>query len=171
MTPPDDDTARMPAAAGSDDWNSDQRDETPLQRADRNFVELLQELRVVLTGVQILFGFLLTASFSERFDRLDAVQLGVFVVTLLSAALSSALLVAPVAAHRLAFQRGRKPDLVRWGHRMASGGLAFLGLTVSSGLLLVLDLAVGRTAAVVGAAAFLLLVATVWVVIPLAHLR
>ena len=162
---------RRPAQPGTDDWNIEHRDEGPLRRADRNFIELLQELRVVLTGVQILFGFLLTASFSERFDRLDPVQLQVFVVTLCCAATSSAFLVAPVAAHRLAFQRGRKPDLVRWGHRMAMSGLVFLGLTITSGLLLVLDLAIGRTAAVCGAAAFLVLTAMIWVVVPLAHLR
>lgn len=159
------------AVTGSDDWNIEHRDESPLRRADRNFVELLQELRVVLTGVQILFGFLLTASFSERFASLDALQLWVFVVTLLCAACSSALLVAPVAAHRMVFQRGRKPELVRWGHRMAVSGLAFLGLTVACGLLLVLDLAVGRVVAFVIAAVFLVLLAAIWMAVPLARLR
>ena len=87
---------------GSDGWNERHRAESPLRRADRNFLELLQELRVVLTGVQILLGFLLTASFTERFERLDPAQRAMFVTTLLAAALSSALLVAPVRRVRRA---------------------------------------------------------------------
>lgn len=166
------DTAdQEPVEPGSDDWNAERRDEVPLRRADRNFVELLQELRVVLTGVQILFGFLLTGSFSERFTHLDTLQLSVFVVTLLCAATSSTLLVAPVAAHRMVFQRGRKPELVRWAHRLTLTGLGFLGLTIASGLLLVLDLAIGRVTAFILAGAFLAAVAAVWAVIPLSALR
>ncbi|RZT86741.1 hypothetical protein EV383_3639 [Pseudonocardia sediminis] len=161
----------VPVVTGSDDWNVEQRDEMPLRRADRNFAELLQELRVVLTGVQILFGFLLTASFSERFTRLDTLQVTVFLVTLLCAATSSALLVAPVAAHRIVFQRGRKPELVRWAHLSALTGMGFLGLTMSSGLLLVFDLAVGRVPAFVVAGVFLAAVVAVWAVVPLSALR
>jgi hypothetical protein len=150
-----------------DAWNTLHRAEEPLQRADRNFAELLQELRVVLTGVQILFGFLLTLPFSARFDGLDGTQRTVFVVTLACAAVSSTLLVAPVAAHRLLFQRGRKRELVRSGHRLALAGLAFLALALSAGLLLVLDVAVGRATAVVMAAVLLALTVVLWVVLPL----
>ncbi len=154
---------------GSDDWNAEHRDEQPLPRADRNFIELLQELRVAFTGVQILFGFLLTATFSERFGRLDGLQLGVFVTTLLGAVLSSVLLIAPVAAHRIVFQRGRKPELVRWGHVMAMCGLGFLGLTIACGLALVLDLAVGRLPALLAAGIVLVAMALLWAVVP--HVR
>lgn len=115
---------RAPELGRDDAWNELRRGEQPLQRADRNFVELLQELRVAQTGVQILFAFLLTLSFTERFTRLDDVQRGVYVATLLASALTAALLVAPVAAHRLAFQRGQKPDLVRVGHLLALAALA-----------------------------------------------
>lgn len=160
-----------PSEPGSDDWNAEHRDEPPLPRADRNFVELLQELRVVFTGVQILFGFLLTATFSDRFESLDRLQLGVFVTTLLCAAGSSVLLVAPVAAHRVAFQRGRKPELVRWGQSMALSGLAFLGLTITSGLVLVLDLAIGRVPAFAAAGAVLLAMVLLWAAVPLLRLR
>ena len=156
---------------GSDDWNAEHRDEPRLPRADRNFLELLQELRVVFTGVQILFGFLLTATFSDRFESLDRLQLATFVTTLLCAVGSSVFLVAPVAAHRIAFQRGRKPELVRWGHAMALTGLAFLGLTITSGLALVLDLAIGRVPAFVVAGVTLLGMVLLWGTVPLVRLR
>jgi hypothetical protein len=160
------DTA-APAVVCDDAWNAAQRAEEPLQRADRNFAELLQELRVVLVGVQILFGFLLTLSFSARFDDLDDVQHVIYVVTLAFAALSSTLLVGPVAAHRVLFQRGRKRELVRAGHRMALAGLAFLALTLASSLLLVLDIAVGRWGAVLLTAGLLVTTAVLWLGIPL----
>jgi hypothetical protein len=150
-----------------DAWNTEHRDEGPLRRADRNFAELLQELRVVFTGVQILFGFLLTASFSARFDALDAFQHTAFLVTLVSGAVSSTLLLAPVAGHRILFQRGLKRELVASGHRFAMAGLATLALTLSSGLLLVLDMVVGRGWAVGATAGLLVLTAVTWVWVPL----
>jgi len=151
---------------GDDAWNTEQRDEGPLRRADRNFAELLQELRVVFTGVQILFGFLLTLSFSARFDALDAFQRTVFLVTLVCAAVSSTLLLAPVAAHRTLFQRGLKRELVAVGHRFAIGGLFALATTLSSGLLLVMDMVVGRAWALGATGALLALFALTWVWVP-----
>ncbi|MBN9734796.1 MULTISPECIES: DUF6328 family protein [unclassified Pseudonocardia] len=156
---------------GTDGWNEAERAESPLRRADRNFVELLQELRVVLTGVQILFGFLLTASFTERFTELDPVQRGLFVTTLLSAALSSVLLVAPVAAHRRVFRMGLKPELVRWAHHLTQVGLVALALTLVSGLVLVLDLAVGRIGALAGGTGLAAVVVGLWVVSPARRAR
>ena len=151
----------------SADGNPERRDEEPLQRADRNFTDLLQELRVVLTGVQVLFGFLLTVVFSARYGDLDDVQHGVYVATLCFAATSSVFLLAPVAAHRLVFARGRKRELVVAGHRMALVGLFFLGLTLAAGLLLVLDIAVSRPLAVAMTAVLLVLTVVLWVVVPL----
>ncbi|MCW2718256.1 DUF6328 family protein [Pseudonocardia sp.] len=159
--------ARTPGRRHDDDWNSDHRPEAPLQRADRNFAELLQELRVLLTGVQILLGFLLALAFNPGFGELDGFRHGVYVVTLLSAALSSALLVAPVAAHRLLFQGGHKRELVRTGHTTTLIALAGLGLTLASGLLLVLDIAVGRAAAVILTAVFVTAIATLWIAVPM----
>src|SRR5919107_88519 len=130
-----------------DEWNNKHRAEAPLQRADRNFSELLQELRVAQTGVQILFAFLLTLSFMDRFAGIDAFARGVYVFTLIAAALTVALLVAPVAVHRLMFQRGRKRELVRAGHRLALAGLASLACTILAGILLALDVVVGRVLA------------------------
>jgi hypothetical protein len=102
-----------PPLVCDDAWNTEHRAEAPLQRADRNFAELLQELRVAQTGVQILFAFLLTLSFMDRFAAIDAFQRGVYVFTLVASAMTAALLIAPVAVHRLLFQRGRKRELVR----------------------------------------------------------
>jgi hypothetical protein len=152
---------------GDDAWNSEHRDEVPLQRADRNFTDLLQELRVVFTGVQILFGFLLTLSFSPRFDALDGFQRGVFVTTLVAVALTSTFLLAPVAAHRVLFQRGRKRELVGWAHRCAVAGLVSLALTMAAGLLLVLDMAIGRGAAFALVGGLLVVTAVTWLVVPL----
>jgi hypothetical protein len=151
----------------TEDWNTRHRAEGPLNRADRNFAELLQELRVVFTGVQILFGFLLTMAVSERFKELDAVQHGLFVATLAGAAATSTLLVAPVAAHRVLFQRNRKRELVRAGHRLAMAGLGLLALTLASGLMLVLDIAVGRRAGIGGTAVLLSAPLVFWVLVPL----
>ncbi|WP_445189193.1 DUF6328 family protein [Pseudonocardia sp. Cha107L01] len=150
-----------------DGWNTQQRDEAPLQRADRNFAELLQELRVAQTGGQILFGFLLALSFTDRFAGIDAFQRAVYLFTLLASAVTTMLLVAPAAAHRLMFQYGRKRELVRLGHRLLVSGLAGLAVTMTAGILLVVDVSVGRAAAVVAAGLLLLSFSMLWFVVPL----
>ena len=150
-----------------DAWNTEHRAEAPLQRADRNFAELLQELRVVQTGVQILFAFLLTLAFMERFADIDAFQRRVYVFTLMAAALTAVLLVAPVAVHRLMFQRGRKRELVRAGHRLALAGLVSLACTMLAGVLLVLDVVVGRVGAITATGVLLALFVGFWVGLPL----
>jgi hypothetical protein len=144
----------------------DGRDEGPLQRADRNFAELLQELRVAQTGVQILFAFLLTLSFTDRFQRVDGFQRTVFVITLLASAITAALLIAPVAAHRRQFQLGRKVALVWLVHRCLLAGLATLLVTIAGALLLVLDIAVGTTFAVVATSGVVLIFVLLWFVLP-----
>jgi len=150
-----------------DAWNVEHRAEAPLQRADRNFAELLQELRVAQTGVQILFAFLLTLSFMDRFATIDAFQRGVYVFTLVASATTVALLVAPVAVHRLLFQRGRKRELVHVGHRLAIIGLVSLAVTVLAGMLLALDVVVGRAAAMAVVGALAVVFAALWAGVPL----
>jgi uncharacterized protein DUF6328 len=115
------------------------RDETDKHRWDRNFADLLQELRVAQTGVQILFAFLLTLPFSNGFPRTTAFQKDVYIVALLSAAAATAMIIAPVAFHRALFRQGRKPELVRNAHRMATGGLAFLLISMVSSVLMITD--------------------------------
>lgn len=149
-----------------DRWNSEHRGEGPLQRADRNFGELLQELRVAQTGVQILFAFLLGLSFAPRFAEIGAFERGVYVATLILSAVTAALLIAPVAAHRLRFQHGRKVELVRLGHRCALAGLAALFLTMTGSLLLVLGVVVGTGAAAPLTAAVAACFIALWLVLP-----
>ena len=145
----------------------DERGERPLERADRNMIEMLQELRVAQTGVQILFAFLLSLSFTERFARIDDFQQWTYVVTLLLTALTTGLLVAPAAIHRMLFGRGVKTATVRIGHRLFIAGLASLTLTLMGAVLLVLDVAVGRTFALWSAAAVGIVLIFLWFVLPL----
>jgi O-antigen/teichoic acid export membrane protein len=115
------------------------RNESAAERLDRNYSELLQELRVAQTGVQILFAFLLTIPFQQRFNDIDAFQRTVYVVTLLCAAISALLLISPVSAHRVLFRRHRKDELVAFTGRVAAGGLIFLLAAMLGAVLLVVD--------------------------------
>jgi len=122
----------------------ERRDEDPAKRWDRNYAELLQELRVAQTGVQILFAFLLTIPFSARFlEATDAFDRFVYVFTMVTTALAMALLVAPASHHRLLFRQGRKPELVRTSSRMAGAGLATMLVSVMGAVYLVLDVVAG----------------------------
>jgi hypothetical protein len=141
--------------------------ESEAERLDRNYAELLQELRVVQTGVQILFAFLLTLAFTERFTRISDFQRGTYVVTLLLAACATAFLIAPVSFHRIVFRHQQKDDLVHNAHRMAMGGLSCLLLAMVGAVLLILEVTLGQRPAVwlaSGVAAFFVLW---WVVVPL----
>jgi multisubunit Na+/H+ antiporter MnhE subunit len=147
------------------------RDETPEERADRNMNELLQELRVVQAGVQILVAFLLSMSFTERFARIDEFQRWTYVITLLMSMLTAGLLIAPAAVHRVTFRRGLKPEIVQTGHKLFAAGLATLVLTLTGGTLLVLDVAVGRTFAIDAAVIVGLVLTGLWFVLPVPLLR
>jgi hypothetical protein len=159
------------AGTGVGTTRADGRNEGPLERADRNMVELLQELRVAQTGVQILFAFLLTLSFTERFSSIDAVQRWTYVITLLCSVLTAGLLVAPAAVHRVTFGRGLKAETVQLGHRLFSLGLGSLVLTLTGAVLLVLDVAVGRPFAITAAAVVGAVLVALWFVLPLPMLR
>ena len=124
-------------------------EETEEKRWQRNFHELLQELRVAQTGVQILFAFLLALVFSARFSELSEFQQNVYLVALLSAAGAVSMIIAPVAYHRMLFRQRRKPEIVRTAHRMASAGLAFLLVSMVSSVYLVVDFIIDKTAAAV----------------------
>jgi hypothetical protein len=115
----------------------DQRHESQEQRDDRNLAELLQELRVAGLGVQVLFGFLLSLPFTQRFSMLSHAQRDLYTASILLAAIATALLVGPVAYHRLVFRRHEKERLVRAANVMALLGLAAVGLAVSAAVLLV----------------------------------
>ena len=143
------------------------RNETEAQRLDRNYGELLQELRVAQVGVQILFASLLTVVFSQRFTTISSLQRGTYVVTLLSAACSVALLVGPVAFHRIVFRHSQKDDLVRVSHRMALGGLACLAVSLVAVVLFILEEVLGKTPALWYSAGVAVVFLLLWLVIPL----
>lgn len=145
----------------------DPRGETPLQRDDRNFLELLQELRVIQTGVQILFAFLLTLAFTARFPELDPVQRGTYIATLLLSVLTAILFTAPAALHRALFRRGAKRLIVDVSSRLAALGLCVLALALTGAVMLVVDVVLGRTAGISVAAVVLAVCAGVWAVLPL----
>jgi hypothetical protein len=149
----------------------DPRDESEAERADRNLAELLQELRVAGLGVQVLFGFLLSLPFTNRFDRLSHGQRDLYLATLVLAAVATALLLGPVAYHRLVFRRGQKERLVRAASVMAITGLAAVALAVSAAVLLV----TGYVASGLPAALITVFVAGVfgllWFAFPLARRR
>jgi Family of unknown function (DUF6328) len=161
-----------PGAGRTNDQGGDpSRGESETERMDRNWNELLQELRVTQTGVQILTGFLLTLPFQQRFTQLDDFQVTVFCIAVLLSATATALIVAPVSYHRLLFRQRRKALLVRVSDRLARAGLSALALAVSVVVLLVFDVALSRPLAVVAAIAILLVFTTLWLVLPLLSRR
>ncbi len=144
----------------------DDRDETPQERADRNWNELLQELRVSQTGVQLLAGFLATLPFQDRFNELDSFQRGWYVGLLGLAFATVAVMLAPVAIHRHVFQQNAKPELVQAGHRLTTAALALIGMLLGGILFLVVDMVYDRTAAAWGAVASVLVLSVLLVVLP-----
>lgn len=149
-----------------DEWNADARGETPLQRADRAYGEILQEVRVAQTGVQILFAFLLTLAFTNRFATITAFQKHIYVLTLMLSAGATALLIAPAAFHRMVYRRRLKQHLVRAANRLALAGLVLLLLAMVSALLLILDVVTGLGLALVLAAGALSWFITWWFILP-----
>jgi hypothetical protein len=142
------------------------RDETPAERVDRNFNELLGELRIALPGVQVLFAFLLTVPFAQGFVKLTGFERGVYFAVLLLTALACAFLIAPTAYHRLQFRRGRKQEILFFANRAALLGLAALALAMTGAILLITDFLFGAAAAIpIGAAAGLLF-GTLWYLLP-----
>src|SRR4051795_7162660 len=142
------------------------RGESLDQLLDRNLNELLQELRVAITGVQILFAFLLGLAFTARFARLGGFELGIYTVALLSTAFATLVLIAPVSFHRLVFRRRRKAALVAVADRMLMAGLGLLVLAISSAVLLILDVVLGRQQGLLGGGLIALAALLIWYVLP-----
>lgn len=142
------------------------RDETPEERADRNWNDLLQELRVTQTGVQLLAGFLATLPFQSRFGELDGFQRAWYVGLLALAFATVAVTLAPVATHRRVFQEGAKEELVRAGHRLLAVALAMIGVLLGAIVLLIVDVVYDRAAAAGAAAASVVVLTGLLVVLP-----
>jgi len=150
------------------EWNHAVRGETELQSVDRHFNELLQELRVAQTGVQILFAFLLGLAFTPRFPDLTVGQQGVYLVTLVLSAVSAALLIGPVGYHRTVFRQRLRSQLVSTAHRYAIAGLVLLLLALVGAVELAASFILGPRATIL-AAALAGLFATLWFIVPLIH--
>jgi hypothetical protein len=138
---------------------------------NRNWDELMQELRATQTGVQILTGFLLTVPFSSRFGALSPVQRWLYLAVLAGAVTATCLILAPVAFHRLLFRQGRRMLLVETANRLALAGLAALLLTICAMVFLVVDVVFGPGWASAAAGLALALFVAFWVVAPLGLAR
>jgi hypothetical protein len=152
------------ADSGPGDAVPDGRNETENQRLDRNWAEILQELRVALTGSQVITGFLLAVAFQQRFDEVDGYQLAVYLVLVALAALATITGLAPVVLHRALFRRLRKARVVRLGNRYLVATAVLVALLAVGVSHLVVDFVVGRAAGVVAAGVAAAAVLGLWVV-------
>jgi hypothetical protein len=148
--------------------NHEAQDEQERKR-DRQMLELLNELRVALPGVQILFAFLLTVPFSFRFDKLTAFQGDVYYLTLVTTALSAACLIAPSAAHRLRFHKGEREWIVESANRLMIAGLVFLALALAGSVLLITDVMFDGARVWIYSGALALVIVVMWFIRPLAR--
>src|SRR5215208_3256185 len=147
------------------------RNETELERSDRHLAELMQEVRVAQTGVQVLFGFLLTVPFTVRFDDISGTVRAVHFVTLMLAGAAAVLLIAPTSHHRLLFRLGDKERLVMVANRYAIAGLVAVAATMVGAVLLVSLLVIGSLGAALASAAAAAGCAWCWYLEPLRRRR
>lgn len=153
--------------AGDDDSApGDGRDESDNERLDRNWGEILQELRVVQTGTQILTGFLLAIVFQQRFTELDAHQLVIYLVLVCMAALATVLALAPVSMHRALFRQRAKEEVVEKGNHLLLATLTVVLLTLAGTALLIFDMVAGLAAGIAAGSAVLVLGLMLWFVRP-----
>ena len=144
-------------------------EETPKQRVDRELMELLNELRVALPGVQVLFGFLLTVPFATGFEDADAFHRALLLTAILTAGLAIAFLVAPAAQHRILFRAQHKKELLKRGNVFAIVGMGMLSISISACVLLVVDYLFKIRVASATAAVIAVVVAALWFVQPLVY--
>ena len=156
----------LPADPLGHDDRVDGRDETRNERADRNWDELMQELRVMQTGTQILTGFLLAVAFQPRFTEMDELQRDVYVVLVVLASLATILALAPVVMHRALFGRRRKPDLVRVAARIVKVDLFVIAALTIGVTTLIIDFTVNRMVGVIALVVSLVGVTALWLALP-----
>ncbi|MFT4135769.1 DUF6328 family protein [Microbacterium sp.] len=142
------------------------RHETVEERADRNWDELLQELRVMQTGAQILTAFLLAVAFQPRFTELDPLQLALYVTLVVLAAVATVLALTPVGLHRMLFHRRLKAELVAAAAVILKVELGVIGLLTIGVTALILDFALGRTASILALGIGMPLIALLWLLLP-----
>ncbi|TDW92293.1 MULTISPECIES: DUF6328 family protein [Kribbella] len=154
----------------SDPQTYERDDESSGERLDRHWNELLQELRLVQTGTQILFAFLLGIAFQNQFHAADDFTHAVYACTLIAAALAVALFLAPVALHRLLYRHGLRDRLVNAADRLTRGGLALLIVSMCGGILIAIDVVLPRAAAVATVVGVLIWFVALWLALP-AYIR
>jgi hypothetical protein len=142
-------------------------DENPEERLNRELIELLNELRVALPGVQVLFAFLLTVPFSQRFGSITPTQRAVYFATFALTTVSTAMLMAPTAYHRIRFRQGDKERMLRTSNHFAIAGIGFLALSITLAVILISDLLFGTAVAVAYGAIVLALLVWAWFAIPI----
>jgi hypothetical protein len=145
----------------------DDRDETPDEQLDRNTIELLNELRVAGTGIQVMFAFLLVVPFNAGWSTTTSFERAVYFVTLALVALATFLLMAPPVHHRLLFRQHEKPYLIAVANKLAIAGLALLALGFTGIMVLLSDYVVGGDAPIVAGALTLAITGGLWFALPL----
>jgi hypothetical protein len=148
-------------------WDAAERSETEVQRLDRNWLSLLQELRVVQTGVQLLTGFLLTLPFQQRFETLNTTMRVVYLATVGCSVGATILLEAPVAMHRLLFRRHRIESVVTTAHRFAYAGLLLMGIALTGVTVVIFGAVAGPTAGAIAGSCAVIAGIGFWVVLPI----
>lgn len=166
---PADTRGRVDATSRANHRGDDGRNETPNERSDRNWNDILQELRVALTGTQLIGGFLLAVAFQPRFEKLDDYQLMLYLVLVALAGLATVIGLAPVTLHRTLFRRQAKERVVRTGNRLLVADLAVVALLVIGVTSLVFDFALSRFAGFVALGIGAVIVAALWLVLPRLH--
>jgi hypothetical protein len=162
-------TMRSAESPGESGAAPDPRQESVAERDDRNLSELIQELRVISLGVQVLFGFLLSLPFTVRFTLLSDSQRDLYLASLTLSAAATVLLLGPVAYHRLVFRRGLKEPLVRYANLMAILGLAAVGAAVLTAVMLVTSYVAGTLPGALITALTACLLVSLWFALPLAQ--
>lgn len=150
------------------DWDESARGESLAERLDRNWGDLVQELRVVQTGVQFLTGFLLTLPFQQRFTQLTDRQQALYLATVSASIASTAFLQAPVSVHRALFRRHQRQRAVLVAHRVAMIGIVFLAAAIVGVAAIIFDVVSGTRAAFVAAVAIAFILGLLWLALPLA---
>jgi Family of unknown function (DUF6328) len=150
-----------------DSWNARERPhETATERLDRNWNDILQELRVVQTGVQLLTGFLLTLPFQQRFTMLSSSERGLYLAAVAASILATGFLQAPVSVHRALFRRHRRREQVLLAHRLAIIGIGFLACAVVIVTTLIFEVLQGWSVGITAGALAAALLLVLWLIIP-----
>jgi len=145
------------------------RQETELERYDRNLTELMGELRVALPGVQVLFAFLLVAPFNQRFSTVSTFERDLYFAALLLTLLASTLLIAPTVLHRIEFRQGQKAYVVDTSNRLVIAGLFVLGIALTCAVALVTHFLLGQTAAIITTVVVAVTLFGIWFAFPLSR--